>query len=153
MKVKVTRKSFWWKDTVKEKTVCHRTGEIFEAPTKTDTDRQELFLLLQSHSVEVTDEAYVPLVAKYTGTNSYQEERPDGTTLKVVVGQPITLNQSEASRLMASCVVKPELEHQWQPTHLISGGVSKEAPKVMFDRGEEPKENWVMNWGVKGGRK
>ncbi len=146
----VSRKNFWCKDRVKEKMMVRKSGEVFDFPVKEEADRQDLFGMIDGQLIDVIDTDYIPKSGRYIGIYEHSMQRPDGGKLKIMPGQPITLNQVEASRLMSLSIVRPEKSKQWRPSYLITGSVSSEPPKPMFDM--EVRENWVQrDHRIKGG--
>jgi len=148
MQVKAIR-NFYWKDSVREKMVLYKKKDVFNADP--DKDAEQIYVALQSRSIEIIDQDFIPERAKYVGVQNYSEQRSDGTRLKITPGQPVSLSQSEASMLLMGGYVKPELESQWRPSMLLTGSVSSAPAKKMFDEPEPPKENWAREYGVKGG--
>ena len=143
MKVRAL-KNFQTKDRQREKMVAHTKGEIFDLPDKDDPDRQDLHGALTGRFVECIDETYIPDRARYVGVHGYSREKPDGTRQSIIPGEVCVLNQTEASELMGSGHIRPEREDQWRPKFLISGSMSKEPPKTMYDVEEAP-----ANWATK----
>ena len=141
MRVRSLR-NFYWKDSFREKMISYKKGEFFNADP--DKDAEQIYVALQSRSIEIVDQDFIPERAKYIGIRNYSWEREDGTWLKVTPGQPISLSQSEASTLLMGGYAKPELESQWRPSMLLTGCVSSAPAKKMFDDEPEARENWVM---------
>jgi len=65
-----------------------------------------------------------------------------------IPGRVVTLNQQDASLLMALGHVRPEDEQAWTPGKLLSGSISKSEPKKMFDIEPAPK-NFATDGGFK----
>lgn len=144
-------RNFYWKDSKKEKMVLRKRGETFDVDI--EKDAHEIYAALQSLSIEVTDQNFIPERGQYFGLKPFSEQRDDGTRLKIVPGQPVTLSQSDASRLMVMGYVRPEKISAWSPRSLLGGvsGAPNTPPKKMFD--DDPpaaKESWVKTYGVKG---
>jgi hypothetical protein len=147
MKLKALR-SFRWKDNLREVMINIQKGQTFEADVEKDCE--QIYGAVQGGMILIIDEAFIPGRATYIGLRNYDEERADGTRLRVVPGQPLTLNQSEASRLMGGAFAKPEKENQWRPQWLLTGSVSAKPPKRMFDD-PEPKKNFATDYKVRKG--
>jgi hypothetical protein len=147
MKVRALRNFFWY-DKIREKMI--QFEKLKEYDVDIEKQSEEVYAAVQSRSVEIIDESYIPPKAKYLGLNPYSERAADGALLKIVPGQTVTLEAGIACRLMAAGIVKPEDPKAWTPGRLLMPAVSKKVPKKMYDLDEAP-ANWTQEYHVKGG--
>jgi len=81
----ISRKNIWVKDSIHEKMVVRKKGEVFEMDE--DTQGPEIYLLLQAGQISIVDETYIPKEATYVGIHSFSEQKENGSWLRVTPGK------------------------------------------------------------------
>ncbi len=141
MKVKAMERTFYMLERKTGKFIPRKPNEQFEMDE--DTEREEIYSMLQMGRITIIDEKFIPLSWRYTVIYWFIYKNENGQTREATPGKEIMLSQEIACKFLTSGHIVPVDPDGWRPRNLLGPTVKEDKIKKMFDDPPEQKENWI----------
>ena len=143
MKLKVRDRSFQLKD---DKRGIMRTMSPHEEFERLWPEEYELInSLIYDLRIYCIDYKYILPFAPYISMRDFHRI-VDGENVAIKQGSTVKLPREEAQDLMIKKYVKPEDEGWYPGKNPQFNEFTNNAPKVMYDPGEQPKVSWIRKF-------